>query len=292
MSVVDDYLESRGISPAAKFRFDLSYNAIADALVIPVRDSDSRLRGEMFRYLSPDAPLRYRWHKGKPYLFNADGVAHPSIDVVIVCEGQIDAMSCWDALGRVGEPRKSSLVMQAEACGLPGASSWRREYGALLEGKRVIVLADGDDAGKEMLRSVERDLEGFSSFVMASGTDVNDYARDRGRLRLRQLIEDLASSARPVRLKPEEARKRASGYRGDLIVPVLLEAGIDVSWPDVPDRRKSVHCPLPGHNGRGAHATFDADGRSFYCPTCRNDSGGNVFRANALRKHLGLKKVA
>lgn len=287
---IRDFLIDRGIAPEAEIRFGLSYNPIAQAMVIPAYDSSARLKGEMFRYLSGGTSLRYRWIRGKPYLFNADGVAHDSIDVVILCEGQLDAMSAWDALGRVGETRKSSLVSQAEACGLPGASSWRREYSGLLAGKRVVVLGDGDDAGRRMIASVEKDLDGFAWYVMPDGMDTNDYARRYGRLALRNLIQDLADSAQPAAVIPEQSVKPSSGYRGPLIVPILHDAGIDVSWPEEPGRRMSVRCPL--HDDRNASATFNADGRSFFCPVCRNESGGNVFRANALRKRLGLRRVA
>lgn len=291
-ALIDDYLSSRGIAPDAKYRFDLSYNSIAQAMVIPAYDSMSCLRGEMFRYLSEAASLRYRWVRGKPYLFNACGVAHDSIDLVIVCEGQLDAMTVWDALGVPGEARKSALVMQAEACGLPGASSWRREYAPLLAGKRVVVLADGDDAGRAMLARIARDLDCFISYVMPEGMDVNDYARAFGRLALRELTHVLAGQALPASLRPEEVRKRPSGYRGALIVPVLHDAGMDVPWPEVPGRRLYVKCPLPEHDDRNASATFEEDGCSFFCPVCINESGGNVFRANALRKRLGLRRVA
>lgn len=290
--ILDDYLMSRGIAPDAKYRFDLSYNSIAQAIVIPTYDSSSRLRGEMFRYLSADARPRYRWIRGNPYLFNADGVTHDSIDLVIVCEGQLDAMTVWDALGRVGEARKSPLLMQTEACGLPGASSWRREYGGLLAGKRVVVLADGDDAGRAMLASIARDLEGFVSYVMPEGLDVNDYAQMYGRLALRSLIHELADNGLPATLKPEKLRKRSSGYRGALVVPLLQDAGFDIRCSDEPGRWAAIRCPLPGHDDTHASASIAPDGTSVYCPVCRNGSGGNVFRANALRKRLELQGAA
>ncbi|MFJ2033903.1 toprim domain-containing protein [Streptosporangium sp. NPDC087985] len=289
---IDDYLISRGIAPDAVYRFDLSFNPIANALVIPAHHSNGDWVGDLFRYIPEDASPRYRWIRGHPWLFNAQGVSHPSVDLVIVTEGQIDSMTAWDALGRAGERRKSSLVECAEACGLPGSSAWRRDYAALLEGKRVIVLADGDDAGKAMLRSIERDLEGLTSFVMPSGTDVNDYARGHSRLELRRLIESFARVAGPVRLKPEERSQRVGGYLGDLVVPILLEAGIDVRCSEIPQRWASIKCPLPGHDDRNASATIAPDGRAVFCPVCKNEMGGNLFRANALRKLLGVRRIA
>ncbi|MER6175496.1 toprim domain-containing protein [Streptosporangium sp. NPDC001681] len=289
---LDEYLISRGLTPDAVYRFDLSFNPIANALVIPALNSNGGWVGDLFRYMSEDASPRYRWIRGHPWLFNAQSVSHPLVDLVIVTEGQIDTMTVWDALGRVGERRKSSLAGHTEACGLPGASAWRRDYAALLDGKRVIVLADGDDAGKTMLRSIERDLEGFSSFVMPTGMDVNDYARQRGRLELRRLVESFARVARPVRLKPEEKPQRVGGYRGDLVVPILLEVGIDVRCSETPYRWASIKCPIPGHDDRNASATIAPDGRAVFCPVCKNGSGGNLFRANALRKTLGIRKSA
>lgn len=194
------YLAHRGISPDAMIRFDLGYDSSARAITIPAIRSGIRV-GTLYHYLAPTGGRVHQWKPGsRPWLFNAEAITHPSTKTVVITKGVMDAMTVWDALGRVGEP-KSAIHMTTEACGLPGASSWRREYAGLFAGKRVVVLVADDFAGRAMLADVSRDLEGFSSFVMPEGMDVNDFSKARGRLSLRGLIEDLADDcSEPVRI--------------------------------------------------------------------------------------------
>lgn len=287
-----EYLTHRGISPDAMIRFNLGFDASAQALVIPAISAGVQI-GAQYRYLSADAGQRYQWLPGsQPWPFNWDGASHPSSELVIVCEGAMDALAVWDCLGRVGEAHKSPLVLEAEALGLPSANGWRREYAEMLAGKRVVVLADGDAGGLRLLKSIEQDLDGFVSFVHSLSMDSNDYARQHGRAALRFLIEELARQAGPVRLKPEVKPEAARKTSGRLVVPILQDAGFHIRCADEPGRWFSIRCPLPGHNDRHASASIAPDGLVFYCAQCTNGKGGHEFPANALKNALGLQNAA
>ncbi|MEU8175699.1 hypothetical protein AB0C14_22710 [Microbispora hainanensis] len=200
LSTPMSYLAHRGVSPDAMIRFDLGYDSDARALTIPAVRSGIQV-GTLYHYLAPADGCWYRWKPGSlPWLFNGDAITHPSTGIAVITKGVMDALTVWDCLGRVGEP-KSVLVSQAEACGLPGAWGWQSDYASLFAGKRVVVLVADDFAGRAMLANVSKDLEGFSSAIMPGGMDVNDFARARGRLNLRRLIEDLADDcSEPVRI--------------------------------------------------------------------------------------------
>ena len=81
--------------------------------------------------------------------YNIDALMHLDNDhEVVVVEGVSDTASLLDAYGT-----------SYPAIGLVGAASVRRELIAALEGLRVIVIGDNDDAGQTMVTK----LEAFSS---------------------------------------------------------------------------------------------------------------------------------
>lgn len=291
MSAVE-YLEHRGISPDAMLRFGLDFDSSANALAIPAIKAGRQI-GTQYRYLSADSDQRYQWLLGsQPWPFNWDGVSHPSTQIVIVCEGAMDALTAWDALGRVGEARKSALVLEAEAVGLPSANGWRREYAEALAGKRVIVLADGDDGGKRLLKSAEKDLDFLCSYPMPYGLDVNSYARRYGRLTLRNLIQKLVLDTKSALLRPKVESTAGRRTSGKLVVPILRNAGFDIRCSDTPGVWFSIRCPLPGHDDRHNSASIAPDGLLFYCAQCTNGKGEHKFPANALKAALGLREAA
>jgi len=92
--------------------FDLGYDIMAEAAVIPVRDYHGRLLGVTKRFLGPDAQNRYKDPKGFDKKHNLFGswlaVEHPS-STVVLCEGPKDAMKVWQA-GFVGLAQYGTYV--------------------------------------------------------------------------------------------------------------------------------------------------------------------------------------
>lgn len=87
-----------------------------------------------------------------------------------VSEGELDAL----VLGQCGYP----------AIALAGANAWKYHYGQVMEGfNRLLIWADGDDAGAEMAARIRKALPATAEIVaVPKGEDVNSvflkYGKD------------------------------------------------------------------------------------------------------------------
>ena len=67
------------------------------SIVIPWYDSDGSLAGLRYRHLSPDDRVKYRWYGSTANrLFGWQANTQPA-DTVILCEGEINALSIYQA---------------------------------------------------------------------------------------------------------------------------------------------------------------------------------------------------
>jgi len=65
--------------------------------------------------------------------------------------------------------------------GAPGATSWKKFYPRVFEDfDTVIVLADGDDAGMEFGKRIQRSLNTTRILQMPIGEDVNSVFQKHG----------------------------------------------------------------------------------------------------------------
>lgn len=105
---------------------------------------------------------------GHPRLYNPNAFFDSS-PAIAVCEGEIDAMVLH---GQCGIP----------AVGYPGTSAWGQNkfWTRCFSGyDRVLVLADGDDAGREAAKGVARSLDNATVIHLPDGEDTNSlYARE------------------------------------------------------------------------------------------------------------------
>lgn len=108
---------------------------------------------------------KYLGYPGAPtHLFNVGALFVPG-DLVCVTEGELDAV----VLSQAGLP----------SVGIPGANNWKKHYPRILEDfRRIIVFADGDDAGKKFGKLVAESVEGVTVVTMPEGMDVNDVYLD------------------------------------------------------------------------------------------------------------------
>lgn len=114
-----------------------------------------------FRSLGDQTPKYLSRPNAQTRLFNVQSLLSDS-DVIAVCEGELDTI-VMHAL--VGVP----------AVGVPGASNWREHYRLLLEDfERVLVMCDGDQAGRDFGRRVAGEVDGAAIVHMPDGMDVND----------------------------------------------------------------------------------------------------------------------
>lgn len=100
------------------------------------------------------------------HLYNVISL-HLAGDTVAVTEGELDALISSEA----GMP----------AVGVPGATNWKPFYYRLFDDyERVIVVGDGDKAGREFVASLARNLPNSIRRPMPEGYDVNSYVLEHG----------------------------------------------------------------------------------------------------------------
>lgn len=115
-----------------------------------------------FRALSPDAGgPKYMSRPGATtHIFNVNALDRDA-DALVVCEGELDTVVATQA--------------GFAAVGLPGANNWKPFYSRVLaDWTKVILLCDGDNAGREMAKNLSRELDNVFPVFMPEGQDVND----------------------------------------------------------------------------------------------------------------------
>ena len=163
------YLETRGITRTTATMFRLGFvktpevghepyiNKLSIPYLTPSGTIDIR-----FRALSPDATgPKYMSRPGATtHIFNINALGNAD-DTLVVCEGELDTV----------------IATQAgfTAVGLPGANNWKPFYSRVLaDWTKVILLCDGDNAGREMAKNLSRELDNVFPVFMPEGQDVND----------------------------------------------------------------------------------------------------------------------
>lgn len=100
------------------------------------------------------------------HLYNV-GALHQAGDTVVVTEGELDALISTEA----GMP----------AVGVPGATNWKPFYYRLFDDyERVIIVGDGDTAGREFVATLARNLGNSIRRPMPEGYDVNSFVLEHG----------------------------------------------------------------------------------------------------------------
>jgi DNA primase len=114
-----------------------------------------------FRSLSGDNGPKYLSRPGATtHIFNVAALNTDS-DVLVICEGEIDTMIAT----QVG----------FAAVGLPGANNWKPFYSRVLaDWEKIMLFCDGDNAGKEMAKTIARELDNVFPIFMPENCDVND----------------------------------------------------------------------------------------------------------------------
>lgn len=186
------YLLTRGISEEVQLAAGVGRSKHARFVAIPWRLSDGRLanvkyratRGKTFFYEKGAYPIR-------EIVWGANLLAVNAVEVVIICEAEIDAMS-WMTAG-------------ANAIAVGGIAFNRRQADIIrtLPAKRFIVAGDNDRAGKRFNESVHHLLTGVGLSTLCWGDstykDANDILQKQGVEALRELI---ARTSDVITLRP------------------------------------------------------------------------------------------
>jgi DNA primase len=165
---VAPYLEGRGITKETALMFRLGFVKNPEAghepyqgkLAIPYL-TPSGVIDIRFRSLNADSGPKYLSRPGaSTHIFNVAALNTDS-DVLVICEGEIDTMIAT----QVG----------FAAVGLPGANNWKPFYTRVLaDWEKIMLFCDGDNAGKEMAKTITRELDNVFPIFMPDNCDVND----------------------------------------------------------------------------------------------------------------------
>jgi DNA primase len=168
------YLEERGLSPQDVSPFHLgvvveplpSHEQFIGRLSIPyiTRSGVVDIR---FRALDNSEPKYMGMTGAETTLFNVESLFKAK-NYICLCEGEMDTITM-------------ATKTQHPAVGAPGAASWKTHYSRIFEDFDVVlVLADGDEAGLEFGKRIQRAVANVRILQMPEGEDVNSVVLKKG----------------------------------------------------------------------------------------------------------------
>ena len=128
-----------------------------------------------FRSLSNDSGPKYLSRPGaSTHIYNIGALSRDN-GMLVVCEGEIDTIIATQ-VGFI-------------AVGLPGANNWKQFYSRVLDGwEKIMLFCDGDNAGREMAKTISRELYNVFPVFMPYNQDVNDVFLAEGAEGLRRRV--------------------------------------------------------------------------------------------------------
>lgn len=177
------YLAGRGISEKAAHTHLLGYVAepvighedmqgrLAIPYITPTGIVDIR-----FRAVTPETTPKYLSRSGaEQHIYNVSAFQEDS-DFIAVCEGEIDTIITHSMCG-------------IPAVGMPGSQAWKDwQARAFHDYRKVFVLTDGDNAGKEMGKKIMQAIDVAVVVSMPDGMDVNEVYLNEGADGIRKRI--------------------------------------------------------------------------------------------------------
>ena len=165
-----DYLNQRGITEEVARENLLGcvidplpgHDPYLGRLVIPYR-TPAGVVDMRFRAITPEQNPKYLGLPGRhPRLFNTVAIVNEE-RVVGICEGELDALIATHMIG-------------VPSVAVPGAQSWNTDrHPRIFRGfDKVIVFADGDEAGRNLASTIARDIQQAVVVDMGDGLDLND----------------------------------------------------------------------------------------------------------------------
>lgn len=130
-----------------------------------------RSSGQGPKWLSPKGST--------PTLHNLRSLERDGLTGVVICEGPADTITATLAL----EGHEEIAVI-----GVPGVSAWRTEWSDLLEGLRIVIAADNDEAGKKLEEAVANSVGKKIKAVRPENNDLSDTAKIQGLNIVRSLL--------------------------------------------------------------------------------------------------------
>jgi DNA primase len=188
IELAQGYLESRGLTLEDANKFHLGvvdepypgHEQYKGRLSIPYQ-TPYGLVDIRFRSLDNSEPKYLGLLGAETTLFNVLALSKAT-NYICVCEGEIDTitMTC-----RTAHP----------TIGAPGATAWKNYYNKILEDyETVVVLADGDEAGLEFGKRIQRTLSNTRIVQMPEGEDVNSIVNKYGTQLINEKITSVLES--------------------------------------------------------------------------------------------------
>lgn len=172
--LAEQYLASRGLDLAVAGTYHLGvvqdplagHEQYVGRLAIPYVTKTGVI-DIRFRDMTGNSEVKYLGLPGaETHLYNVTSIFHSS-SIIGICEGEIDTIT----LEQCGIP----------AIGVPGANNWKKHYGRVLRDfSRIIVFADGDQAGQDFGRHISKELGYVTIINMPDGEDVNSVYCTQG----------------------------------------------------------------------------------------------------------------
>lgn len=173
LAEVMPYLQTRGITEqtATMFRLgfvkepEIGHELYTGKLAIPYL-TPTGVVDIRFRSLNSEGPKYLTRPGASSHIFNINALNSEG-DTLVICEGEMDTI----------------IATQAgfKAVGLPGANTWKPFYSRVLaDWSKVMLLCDGDNAGREMAKSIMQQLDNVLPVFMPEGLDVNDVYLSEG----------------------------------------------------------------------------------------------------------------
>ena len=172
---IEEYLLSRGIAREAAHTHRLGY--VKEPVI-----GDDEMRGRLsIPYMTPTGPVDIRFRSIHPddspkYLSRAGSQQHiynvlafqKDSDIIAVCEGELDTIIVNTMVG-------------VPAVGMPGANGWKNWYArAFADYRKVFVLTDGDQAGRDMGKKIMQAIDVAVMVPMPDGMDANEVYLQEG----------------------------------------------------------------------------------------------------------------
>lgn len=179
---LDSYLNARGITQTDADTYRLGYVGDPD-------EQHSAYRGRLsIPYITPTGVVQIRFRCleehdcgdkesggcGAKYLGGAEETRlynvlalHQADTYVGIAEGELDALV--------------STAVGVQAVGLPGSHHWKPHWSRLFQDfERVLLLGDGDKAGREFVNRVLGILPNAEACTLPAGHDVSSFVLDHG----------------------------------------------------------------------------------------------------------------
>lgn len=193
------YWRERGITDAVRREWQLGYDRQRNAVTIPICAMNGSVMGVIRRHLGDEHRDRWRYPSGfrmQLHLFAAHRLKVYGNDGLTIVEGSIDCIRVWMA----GVPCVATLGAQF--------SEHQRNLIHKVAGRRIHVMMDNDEAGREAQSDIESKLsaDGYEVFRVPYPTRVPEGAKhpkDPGDMTLGQIKTALSrsESIRRLRLK-------------------------------------------------------------------------------------------